>query len=168
MDGRSRNLKSGCVKQRLRRLDRLYLRSPVHFVTACTATRRHILSNPDVHRAFTKFGERGSEHGAWIGRYLLMPDHPHAFIVLDDERSDLSTWMKSLKNMLSKALREMRVPTPHWQKGFFDHVLRTEESAASKWDYIRENPVRAGLVANWEKWPYSGECHRLEYRSERF
>src|SRR5437588_1293956 len=69
MDGRSRNLKSGCVKQRLRRLDRLYLRSPVHFVTACTATRRHILSNPDVHRAFTKFGERGSEHGAWIGRY---------------------------------------------------------------------------------------------------
>jgi len=154
------------VKQRLRRLDRLYLRSPIHFVTACTATRRHILANPDIHGALTKFTERGCDHGAWIGRYVLMPDHLHAFIALDDERLDLSTWMKSLKNTLSKTLREMRVPTPHWQKGFFDNVLRTEESATSKWNYVRENPVRAGLVANWAEWPYAGEFHRPENKSE--
>jgi putative transposase len=163
---RNQNLNSARVKQRLRRLDRLYLRSPIHFVTACTAARRHILSNPDVHVAFTKFAERGSDHGAWIGRYVLMPDHLHAFVALDDERLDLSTWMKSLKNMLSKTLREIGVPTPHWQKGFFDHVLRTEESASSKWNYVRDNPVRAGLVRNWEEWPYSRECHQLEYKSE--
>ena len=40
---------------------------------------------------------------------------------------------------------------------FFDHLLRSEESYAQKWDYVRENPVRAGLVKNVEDWPYAGE-----------
>ena len=31
---------------------------------------------------------------------------------------------------------------------------RREESAAEKWEYIRENPVRAGLVSHWSDWPY--------------
>ena len=45
--------------------------------------------------------------------------------------------------------------TWHWQSGSFDRLLRTEESAQAKWEYMRENPVRAGLVARWEDWPYS-------------
>ena len=32
------------------------------------------------------------------------------------------------------------------QEGFFDHLLRSYESYAQKWEYVRENPVRAGLV----------------------
>ena len=44
-------------------------------------------------------------------------------------------------------VRERGVTPPHWQKGFFDHVLRSQESAGEKWKYVRENPVRAGLVA---------------------
>lgn len=46
---------------------------------------------------------------------------------------------------------------PVWQRGFFDHVLRSDESYAQKWDYVRENPVRAGLVKRAEDWPYAGE-----------
>ena len=56
------------------------------------------------------------------------------------------------------------IPAPHWQKGFFDHVLRSDESYAQKWEYVRDNPVRAGLVKKWEDWPYWGEVWRLEYR----
>jgi hypothetical protein len=44
-----------------------------------------------------------------------------------------------------------------WQKSFFDHVLRSDESAAEKWEYVRQNPVRAGLVASADEWPYAGE-----------
>jgi REP element-mobilizing transposase RayT len=44
-----------------------------------------------------------------------------------------------------------------WQRRFFDHVLRNDESYAQKWNYVRENPVRAGLVAKAEDWPYAGE-----------
>jgi REP element-mobilizing transposase RayT len=44
-----------------------------------------------------------------------------------------------------------------WQPGFFDHLLRSEESYEQKWRYVRENPVRAGLASRAEDWPYQGE-----------
>ena len=41
-----------------------------------------------------------------------------------------------------------------WQRNFFDHRLRRDESFVEKADYIRANPVRAGLVSSTEDWPY--------------
>jgi REP element-mobilizing transposase RayT len=41
-----------------------------------------------------------------------------------------------------------------WQRDFFDHRLRGEESARDKEDYIWNNPVRAGLATRKEDWPY--------------
>jgi putative transposase len=41
-----------------------------------------------------------------------------------------------------------------WQTGFFDHRLRTKESFAEKAAYIRNNPVRAGLVKQPKDWPW--------------
>jgi hypothetical protein len=43
-----------------------------------------------------------------------------------------------------------------WQPGFFDHVLRSDESYAEKWNDVRENPVRA-LVQTADDWPYQSE-----------
>jgi REP element-mobilizing transposase RayT len=96
-----------------------------------------------------------------------MPDHLHAFVALDDECIKLSDWMRSLKGVLSTRLREQTIAGPYWQKGFFDHVLRSQESTTKKWEYIRENPTRAGLVVRWSDWPYLGEIFALEYRTER-
>ncbi len=155
------------MSDRLRRLDRIFIRAPVYFVTACTAGRAPLLARPEVNQAFLKFTEAGPDHGAWIGAYVLMPDHIHAFVALDEECADLSSWMKSLKHALSKALGQVGVAGPCWQKGFFDHVLRSEESAAEKWEYVRQNPVRAGLVREWRDWLYSGEVFALDTRVER-
>jgi len=44
-----------------------------------------------------------------------------------------------------------------WEEGFFDHVLRSNESYSQKWNYVRKNPVRAGLVKSVTDWPYQGE-----------
>jgi hypothetical protein len=74
--------------------------------------------------------------------------------------------MKSLKNSISKTLRRQRIVAPHWQKTFFDHLLGSSESYSEKWNYVRENPVRAGLVKAAAEWPFMGEIFRLEYRSE--
>ena len=41
-----------------------------------------------------------------------------------------------------------------WQRDFFDHRLRRDENFEEKADYIRQNPVRAGLVKKAEDWPY--------------
>jgi REP element-mobilizing transposase RayT len=92
-----------------------------------------------------------------------MRDHLHLFVALAHHRN-LSDWMKSLKNSLSKAMRDIGLRAPHWQKGFFDHVLRNHESYSQKWMYVRDNPVRAGLVKTWEEWPFCGEIWPLEYR----
>jgi putative transposase len=152
------------MPERLRRLEWLFERNPIYFVTANTQHRAKILATPVVHKGLQSFTESGPDHGAWLGAYVLMPDHLHAFVALDDRKISLSAWIKSLKNALSKALRQSAIESPHWQKGFFDHVLRSAESYSQKWHYVRENPVRAGLVSRWEDWPYFGEPHPLEYR----
>ena len=36
-------------------------------------------------------------------------------------------------------------------------MLRSARSYSEKWDYVRNNPVRAGLVVTPEAWPYAGE-----------
>ncbi len=133
-------------KQRLSRLDVVFVRSPIYFVTACTQNRHNILATPAIHETFLRFGQEGPSHRAWIGAYVIMPDHLHLFVATDDEQIAISAWMKSLKNIISKTLRENEVAPPHWQKTFFDHLLRSSESYSEKWKYVRENPVRAGLV----------------------
>jgi REP element-mobilizing transposase RayT len=153
--------------ERLRRLELLFVRTPIYFVTACTSRRRKILSTSAVHQSFIKFARDGPQHSAWIGAYVLMPDHLHLFVAVDDEKITLTDWMKSLKNVLSRRLRSTGILPPHFQKGFFDHVLRSAESYGEKWHYVRENPVRAGLVRRWEDWPFRGEIFALEYRAEQ-
>jgi putative transposase len=149
--------------QRLRRLDRIFPRTPIYFVTACTAQRRPILASKTIHESFRVFAEAGADRGAWVGDYVVMPDHLHLFVTVDDRRMLLELWMKSLKNSLSKTLRGDCVTAPHWQKTFFDHLLRSEESYEEKWHYVRQNPARVGLVQSWNDWPYWGEIFRLEY-----
>ena len=155
------------MPERLRRLDYVFQRLPIYFVTAGTSERRSILNNVDVHKTLIDFGETGADRGAWIGAYVMMPDHLHAFVIIDDERLSLSAWVKSLKNTLSRTLRTQNVPTPHWEKGFFDHLLRSGESYSAKWEYVRENPVRAGLAKEWSEWPFVGEIFHLEFRDDR-
>jgi len=44
-----------------------------------------------------------------------------------------------------------------WRRGFFDRLIRNSESYVQKWEYVRENPVRAGLVSRSEDWPFQGK-----------
>jgi len=88
--------------------------------------------------AFLRFAEAGENHGAYVGAYVIMPNHVHLFVALAPDRT-LSAWIKSLKNSLSKTLRTLGIASPHWQKGFFDHLLRSGESYSQKWEYVRDN-----------------------------
>src|SRR5204863_480639 len=97
---------------------------------------------------------RGIEDfGTALGRYVIMPDHIHLFVSGDFEFV-LSKWVTGLKRVISKGLC---VSGQFWQPTFFDHVLRSEESDSEKWEYVRQNPVRAGLVKESDDWPYQGE-----------
>jgi hypothetical protein len=52
---------------------------------------------------------------------------------------------------------QSRVLGVDWQEGFFDHLMRSAESYAEKWEYVRQNPVREKLCEQTEAWPYQGE-----------
>ena len=95
------------------------------------------------------------EHNIAVGRYVMMPDHVHLFVRGPDD-FQLGPWVGMLKQALAKHIALART-SPIWQRGFFDHVLRNDESYGDKWNYVRENPVRAGLVTKADDWPYSGE-----------
>ena len=57
--------------------------------------------------------------------------------------------------------RELNVAGSVWQEEFFDHVLRSSDSYNQKWDYVKDNPVRAGLVKKSDDWPFQGEIESL-------
>jgi putative transposase len=139
------------------RLGRVFDTSPLYFVTCCTHGRRSCLARKEIHAALLFFAERAKrDFGIAVGRYVIMPDHVHLF-VRGGADFVLGRWVGMLKQSLGKASSLSRKDTQIWQEGFFDHVLRSNESYAQKWEYVRENPVRAGLVSRSEDWPYQGE-----------
>jgi REP-associated tyrosine transposase len=114
---------------------------PLYFVTFNTHQRQKLLANAHVHVALIHFAHEGEVRGIGLGRYVIM---------------------RMLKRALSSTIP---VVAPHWQHGFFDHLIRHSESYAAKWEYVRQNPVRAGLVHQADEWPWQGEIIRLEARS---
>jgi len=130
---------------------------PLYFVTICAFKRKRLFDSEPFHQAFRDFCLRGHvEKGIAVGRYVLMPDHIHLFLRLPSHVR-LQQWERMLKLVLGRTLQELGHEPEFWQRGFFDHVIRHSESYSGKWQYVRDNPVRAGLVSRAEDWPYQGE-----------
>jgi putative transposase len=146
-----------------RRLHIIFPRNPLYFVTCCTYRRRAHLATDHVHKSFIKFAQRAQiDFGVAVGRYVILPDHLHLFVALPDHIK-LGDWIGTLKRVLSRAVETTASSDPIWQRGFFDHVLRSSESYAEKWSYVRQNPVRAGLVTSANDWPFCGEIVDVYY-----
>jgi REP element-mobilizing transposase RayT len=135
------------------RLPAIYLRweqSVIYFVTLCVAGRQQILANEKVQRAIAEItaGLRSWEVIAGI----VMPKHVHCFVCPRNDRElSVGDFSNAFKRLLRQRLGEQDW---EWQRGCFDHLLRSDESFSDKWAYVRENPVRASLVQRWEEWPY--------------
>jgi REP element-mobilizing transposase RayT len=85
------------------------------FITFCTHKQQTLLANSSVHDSFRRFSISAEERNIFVGRYVIMPDHIHFFVHFGDA-VQISIWMKSLKNSLSKTLRSLGNPAPHWQR----------------------------------------------------
>jgi len=147
------------------RLERIFQSktSPVYFVTFCTHERKPWLACASVHEALVLFASRAAaDFNTAIGRYVIMPDHVHLFVCGGPEFV-LGKWIAALKQALARGAGKTKSEGQQlWQEGFFDHLLRSDESMSQKWEYIRQNPVRAGLVPQSEGWPYQGEIVPLD------
>ena len=139
--------------------------SPLYFFTACTADRRGRLANQAAFDVLSGLWARSAEHDGWfVGRFLLMPDHVHLFAMPNLQAVTRGRWLKMWKSVSARelAMDEGTVGSL-WQKDTFDHILRDADSYGAKWDYVRQNPVRAGLCAKPEDWPWQGEIHPLRF-----
>ena len=90
---------------------------------------------------------------------VVMPDHVHMiFTPFNDDEGNpfgLSEIMSGIKGASAHSINKVfnrrgRV----WQDESFDHILRSDESAYSKVQYICENPVRKGLVKEIDDYPW--------------
>ena len=138
----------------------MWIPGAVYFITVCTQGRRSVLASAAIHEVLRReWVSARQSHGWLVGRYVVMPDHVHFFCAesADGACHKLSRFIGGWKEWTAKELsRVVSLPAPVWQERFFDHVLRSDESYAEKWAYVRENPVRAGLASTWAAWPSQG------------
>src|SRR2546421_10469647 len=94
----------------------------------------------------------------YIAAFLLMRDHIHALLSFARDESmsrTIGDWkhFHTYKHGIA------------WQEGYFDHRLRDDERGEQlmvKINYIRQNPVAAGLCAKAEDWPWWIERSALD------
>src|SRR4029077_7681354 len=98
-----------------------------------------------------------------VGRYVIMPNHVHLFAAFPIDGIALPNWVQSLRTVIGKRLLLLGVHKPHWQEGFFDHLLRSYESYSQKWEYVRMNPVRAQLSKTPEACRTKAELVRIPF-----
>ena len=135
--------------------------SPILFLTVCTAGRRRILADVGIHRVLRSAWEKADRWS--VGRYVLLPDHIHLFCSPATQAiTPVKKWVQYWKAIASRAWPRPE-EQPIWQVDAWDTQLRQGESYAEKWAYVRENPVRHGLVQRPDDWPYQGEMNVLEW-----
>ena len=121
----------------------------IWFITVNTQPRgRNQLATPQIWPFLVESIERRVTTGIWwVHLFVAMPDHCHALMSFGPEtriKKTIADWKRWVATQ-----RGIR-----WQIDFFDHRLRQDESYDEKYAYTLNNPVRAGLVASPEQWPF--------------
>jgi REP element-mobilizing transposase RayT len=137
--------------------------NPIVFFTTCTDKRRKLLACAQSHVILRGLWERSAERdGWWVGHYILMPDHVHFFARRATIAQPMAKWMQMWKSVSSRELTAaLDIAPPIWQPDYFDRYLRSRENYGQKWNYVRHNALRAGLVKEGEEWPYRGSIFDL-------
>jgi putative transposase len=95
--------------------------------------------------------------GDWrMFEFVVMPNHIHLFFELLREglKGTLSEFKRWTGHEAAKLLnlKADRI----WQREWFDHWSRSDDEDDKIIFYTRNNPVKAGLVAQYMDWPYGG------------
>ena len=83
-----------------------------------------------------------------------MPEHIH-LLVTEPEKESLATAMQGFKQSVA---RHLGTSEPFWQTRYYDFNVYTERKRIEKLRYIHRNPVKRGLVASPDQWPWSSFC----------
>jgi putative transposase len=132
------------------------------FVTAVTWQRRPIFRAEPIATLFidTLFRYREQRRFA-LHEFVIMPDHFHLLLTPGPDTS-LEKSLQLIKGGFSfRVKREMNSNLEIWQGSFTNHRIAGSEDYERHREYIRNNPVRAGLVDRSAEYPYSSAIASL-------
>ena len=95
------------------------------------------------------------QHKFAIHEFVIMPDHIHLMLTVNRDTS-IERAVQWIKGGFSfRAGKELGFHASFWQKGFSEVRVSDEATYDRSKTYIRSNPVKAGLVASPEDFPFS-------------
>jgi putative transposase len=96
------------------------------------------------------------DRGAYLlHEFVVMPNHLHLLITPGGETS-LEKAIQFIKGGSSYQIHRQRENKIQiWSSGFHEATIRDAENFEARRNYIRMNPVEAGLAARPEDWAYS-------------
>jgi REP element-mobilizing transposase RayT len=103
--------------------------------------------------------EHRQQHGDWqMFEYVVMPTHIHLYgeIGVGGLTGTLEDFKRWTGHRASKLLGVDG--QRFWQREWFDHWSRSDEEDERIVQYIRNNPVKAGLAKKFADWPHGSWC----------
>lgn len=132
-----------------------------YFVTASSADKKCVLQSERMSGLLLEVLYHYREQQKYLlHEFVVMPNHFHRLITpgLTLERA-----LQVVKGGFSyRAKRELGFGGEIWQNSYYDRRVRDAVEYENIKQYIRQNPVRAGLVERREDYPYSSANARFE------
>jgi REP-associated tyrosine transposase len=141
-------------RKRLRLSQFDYSAPGYYFITLCVWRRRCILGNvdencvilSDLGRLVSDALQRVPERyvGILLDAFVVMPNHLHALLELTGSETALSAAIGAFKSLSTNAARtaSMIADAKLWQRGFHDHVVRSDADLDRLREYIANNPLK--------------------------
>ncbi|MGD0157542.1 MAG: transposase [Terracidiphilus sp.] len=129
--------------------------SRIFFATTGTSMGRRLLQSErnaslliDVLRSLVT--ERRFE----LHDFVIMPDHLHLLLTVYDDMT-IEKAMQLVKGRFSRQLsQEFGYRGEVWQRGFTEVQVMNQEIFEKHREYIAQNPVKAGLAASADEFPF--------------
>ncbi len=160
-------MKDGSVKRKPQRLKNYdYSQNGHYFITICAYNKKHLFADIIVGQGLAPAVSIPTEYGriveaqllglekrydfVRIDKYVIMPNHIHAIVVLDKDVlaagaspcPTLSDMVCVLKSMSTKLCRQAGFKEKLFQNSFHDHIIRNEDDYEMIWNYIEANPSK--------------------------
>ena len=119
------------------------------------ATEKRHLTEPPVATMIGDSIAYMQQSGRWeVFEYVIMPNHIHLLFALKGET--LHNTMLSFKRWTGRQAKVILALSDRqfWLNESFDHWIRSEAEFEKTIEYIRHNPVKAGLVTDYRDWIY--------------
>ncbi len=163
--------KRQCYRRLTRLKDYDYSHPGAYFITICTK-KRHCLFG-EIQNEEMKVNDYGEivrqtwldlpQHypNVQLNAFVIMPNHIHGIVFLEDvgaglkpaptgfqdKHHHLSEIIRAFKTFSAKRINKLRnmAGKSGWQRNYYEHVIRRDESLAKIREYIENNPLRWAL-----------------------